>query len=273
MVTGLDDSALAQAALASGAYGYVIKPFTPNELIIAVANALRRRTLEIENRAHRETLEELVRVRTAALQSSAEQLRLSHEETVRRLAAAIEYRDYETGGHTDRMSRYACVLATHCGLDPELMRLASSMHDVGKVGLPDSILLKPGALTADERREMEGHTEMGYAILSGSGSGLLDLAATIALAHHERFDGSGYPRGLSGEGIPIEGQIAAIADVFDALTSDRPYRVAFSVQEATSRMRRGRGTHFNPALLDMFFAAIDEIVLIRDESLAYAVAA
>jgi putative two-component system response regulator len=268
MVTGLDDSALAQQALDSGAYGYVIKPFTPNELVIAVANALRRRTLEIENKAHRETLQQLVRVRTDALERSADQLRLSREETVRRLAQAVEYRDHETGGHTDRMSRYATVLADHVGLDPESMRLASSMHDVGKVGLPDSILLKPGPLTDDERREMQRHPEIGFAILGGSGSGLLELAATIALTHHERYDGGGYPRGLSGDDIPIEGQITAIADVFDALTSDRPYRAAFSVEEATEMMTRERGVHFNPDLLDAFLARLDEVVAIRQAYLA-----
>jgi putative two-component system response regulator len=273
MVTALDDTEVAQAALASGAYGYVIKPFTPNELIIAVANALRRRGLEIENEAHREMLRKLVRVRTAALARSADQLRLSREGTVRRFAEAVEYRNHEASAHTERMSRYAAVLAKSVGLDPESMRLASSMHDLGKVGLPDRILLKPGALTVDEHREMERHAEIGDMILGGSESGLLQLAATIALTHHEWFDGSGYPRGLSGDEIPIEGQIAAIADVFDALTSDRPYRAAVSVEEATEMMSRERGVHFNPDLLDIFFALIDEILVIRENCLGPAVGA
>jgi putative two-component system response regulator len=261
MVTGLDDPDLAKVALEQGAYGYVIKPFTPNEILISVVNALRRRELEIENRAYREALEGIVTARTAALEQSAKQLKLTREETVRRLSRAIEYRDQETGGHTDRMSRYAALLATHLGLDSESIRLASPMHDVGKVALSDSILLKPGKLTPAERQAMERHAEIGHEILAGSGSALLELAATIALTHHEKFDGTGYPNGLSGEEIPIEGQIAAIADVFDALTSDRPYRPAFSIDEAVQMMCEQRGTHFNPHLLDVFIETIHDQVV------------
>jgi putative two-component system response regulator len=268
MVTGLDDPVLAETALAFGAYGYVIKPFTPNELVIAVVNALRRRGEEIENRAHREMLRRLVRVRTAALARSADELRHSHEGTVRRLAETIEHRDQDTGAHTDRVSRYASVLAAHVGLDPELIRLASAMHDLGKVGLPDRILLKRGALTDEERREMQGHTTIGHTILGGSNSGLLKVAARIALTHHERFDGSGYPQGLAGDEIPVEGRITAIADVFDALTSARPYRPAFSVEEATLMMRRERGRQFDPGLLDMFLTVIDEVLVVRAACLA-----
>lgn len=257
MVTGLDDPELAKVALEHGAYGYVFKPFTPNEMLISVANALRRRDLEIENRGHREALEGIVRARTAELERSAKELKLTREETVRRLSRAIEYRDKETGGHTDRMSRYAALLASRLGLDSESIRLASPMHDVGKVALSDSILLKPGPLTPAERQEMERHAEIGHEILAGSGSALLELAATIAWTHHEKFDGSGYPTGLSGEEIPIEGQVSAIADVFDALTSDRPYRPAFSIEEAIQMMREERGMHFNPHLLDVFIETID----------------
>jgi putative two-component system response regulator len=259
MVTGLDDPDLAKVALQHGAYGYVIKPFTPNEILISVSNALRRRELEIENRAHREALEGIVRARTGELEASAKQLKLTREETVRRLSRAIEYRDHETGGHTDRMSRYAAQLASRLGLDAESIRLASPMHDVGKVALSDSVLLKPGGLTPAERVEMERHAEIGHEILAGSGSALLELAATIAWSHHEKYDGTGYPRGLAGDEIPIEGQIAAIADVFDALTSDRPYRPAFSIDEAMQMMRAERGTHFNPSLLDVFLDQVGPV--------------
>lgn len=264
VVTGVDDPAIAGTALSSGSYGYVIKPFTANEILIAVAGALRRRELEIENRAHRETLQELVRVRTAALERSTETLRLSREDTIRRLSRALEYRDNHTAGHTERMGAYAAVLARWADLDPGSMELACPMHDVGKVGVADSILLKPGPLTADERAKMERHTEIGHQILSGSGGELLELGATIALTHHERFDGTGYPRGLRGNEIPLEGQIAAIADVFDALTSERPYRPAFSMDAALEMMRGGRGTHFNPALLDGFFELLDELRGVRE---------
>jgi putative two-component system response regulator len=264
MVTGVDDSELAKVALELGAYGYVTKPFTPNQILIAVVNALRRRSLEIENRAHREGLEQLVAARTAALERSAVQLELTREETVRRLSRAIEYRDEDTGAHTERMSSYCAVLARLAGLDTEALRVASPMHDVGKVAIPDSILLKPGPLTPEERREMQRHTEVGHRILTGSGSPMLELAATIALTHHERYDGSGYPCGMVGELIPVEGRIAAIADVFDALTSDRVYRPAFSVDKAIEIMVEGRGSHFDPELLDLFLDARSELLEIRD---------
>jgi putative two-component system response regulator len=277
MVTGVDDPELARVAIELGAYGYIIKPFTPNEVMIAVDNALRRRQLEIENRAHREALEQIVRSRTVALERSARQLKLTREEMVRRLSRAVEYRDEETGGHTERMSRYCAVLAQRAGLDAESLRIASPMHDVGKVAIPDHILLKPGLLEPAERREMERHTEIGHEILSGSGSALLELAATIAWTHHEKFDGTGYPRRLAGSTIPLEGRVAAIADVFDALTSDRSYRQAFSIDQALQMMREERGRHFDPGLLDLFLGAIDEIIEIRgryqDDMVAQALAA
>src|SRR5436190_7290840 len=260
MVSGMDDPKLARAAVDLGAYGYIIKPFTPNEVTIAVENALRRRQLEIENRAHREALEQIVRARTAALERSAKQLKLTREETVRRLSRAVEYRDEETGGHTERMSRYCALLAQRAGLDAESIRVASPMHDVGKVAIPDDILLKAGRLEPDEWREMQRHTEIGHEILADSGSALLDLAATIAWTHHEKFDGTGYPRGLAGSDIPLEGRAAAIADVFDALTSDRTYRPAFSVRDALAMMREERGRHFDPELLDLFMDALDVVV-------------
>ncbi len=263
MVTGIDDPALAALALDYGAYGYIIKPFSPSEITIAVANALRRRKLEIENRAHREMLEQIVRERTAALERSAGDLKLSREETIRRLSQAVEFRDEETGHHTERVSRYCELLAELEGLDGELVGTASPMHDVGKVAVPDRILLKPGKLSDKERREMERHTVVGHEILSGSGSDLLDLAASIAFTHHERYDGSGYPQGLKGEQIPVEGRIAAIADVFDALTTDRVYRPAYTFEQAVQMMTEQRGRHFDPDLLDHFLAALDKIDAIR----------
>ena len=205
MVTGMDDRNYAEIAIELGAYGYVLKPFKPNELIINVNNALRRRTLEIENRHHREMLEQTVLARTTALRETIAQLERSdaelrrlREETIRRLSWAAEFRNQETGEHIVRMSLYCALLARLAGLDAEraeLIRIASPMHDVGKIGIPDRILLKPGRLTEDERRVMEAHTEMGHRILAGSEVELLDLAAEMALTHHERIDGSGYPAG------------------------------------------------------------------------------
>ena len=273
MVTGMDDRRYADIAIELGAYGYVLKPFKPNELIINVGNALRRRTLEIENRSHRERLEQTVLDRTAALrdtiarlESSDSELRRLREETIRRLSWAAEFRNQETGEHIVRMSLYCALLARLAGLETdraELIRIASPMHDVGKIGIPDRILLKPGRLTEDERRVMEAHTEMGHRILAGSGVELLDLAAKMALTHHERIDGSGYPAGAAGDEIPIEGRICAIADVFDALTSDRVYRQAFQPDEARAMMLEGRGTQFDAELLDLFFGSFEDVLAIR----------
>jgi putative two-component system response regulator len=273
MVTGMDDRRYADIAIELGAYGYVLKPFKPNELIINVGNALRRRTLEIENRSHRERLEQTVLDRTAALrdtiarlESSESELRRLREETIRRLSWAAEFRNQETGEHIVRMSLYCALLGRLAGLETdgaELIRIASPMHDVGKIGIPDRILLKPGRLTEDERRVMEAHTEMGHRILAGSGVELLDLAAKMALTHHERIDGTGYPAGAAGEEIPIEGRICAIADVFDALTSDRVYRQAFQPDEARAMMLEGRGTQFDTELLDLFFGSFEDVLAIR----------
>jgi putative two-component system response regulator len=188
-------------------------------------------------------------------EESAEHLRLAHEETIRRLAMAVDSRSTETGAHIERMGALTAQIAEALEIEDEVLAvigLAASMHDVGKIGIPDTILQKPGPLTPAERREMERHTEVGHAILSGSRSELLTLAAEIALTHHERWDGGGYPAGLAGEEIPLAGRIAAVADVYDALTSPRVYRPAMTEERAMELMRAGRGTHFDPAVLDAF---------------------
>lgn len=273
MVTGADDPAIAERALELGTYGYVIKPFYNNELLINVANALRRRRLELESLRHRVSLETAVRERTSelqrnveALQKTQEEVRKSQRETIYRLSRAAEFRDEDTGRHLESMSHYCYLLAQRLGLDRtwcELLYLASPLHDVGKVGIPDRILLKPGPLGEEERAEIQSHAELGYRMLAGSGAEMLELAARVARTHHEHFDGGGYPLGLIGEAIPIEGRIAAVADVFDALTSDRVYRPAFSVDEATETMRSLRGTQFDPAILDVFLESLDEILEVR----------
>ena len=273
MVTGADDPRLAESAIQIGAFGYLTKPFRPNELMINIVNALHRRRLELENRAHRAMLENAVEARTAALseavsrlQRSEQELRTHQEETVKRLSSMAELRDLETGRHLERMSSYCALIAERFGFSRdrvELMRIASPMHDVGKIGIPDNILLKPSTLTLEEREVMQQHTVIGHRILSGSDAELLTLAAILAWTHHERFDGSGYPRGLVGEEIPLEGRIAAVADVFDALTSDRIYRPAFNVKEAVSMMRSQRGKHFDPDVLDHFLDAMEEVEEIR----------
>ena len=275
MVTGIDDPELAGVALGLGAYGYVVKPFRVSEVSIAVTNALRRRRLEIENRSHREHLEQVVLARTSALRGAVGdlerkewELQASREEMIRRLARAAESRDRETGLHIERVSRYSTLLAYHVGLDAdrcELIRLASPLHDIGKIGISDRILLKPGALSREERRAMEDHAELGHVLLAGSGQALLELAAEIAWTHHERFDGAGYPRGLAGAAIPIEGRIVAVADVFDALTSERVYRPEVPVREALTLMRAGRATQFDPGVLDLLLEWLPAVLAIKDE--------
>ncbi len=172
---------------------------------------------------------------------------------------AVEFRDEDTGAHIERIGRFSTLLAEHIGMDPEFcerLEHAAPLHDVGKVAIPDAILLKPGPLTPEERAIVETHAEEGHRLVRGSSSSILDMAATIALSHQEKWDGSGYPRGLKGETIPIEGRIVAVADVFDALTSDRVYRKAFSVDEAVQMMREQRGRHFDPVLLDAFMEVL-----------------
>jgi putative two-component system response regulator len=263
MVTGNDDAELAETALGIGAYGYVVKPFRTNEMLIAIHGALRRRSIELASEADRGRLESDVVERTATLASIVADLANAEEETIRRLALAAELRNVETGRHVVRVSHTAGLLAQRLGLDPkrcELMRTASQLHDIGKIGIPDEILLKAGPLSAAERSHMERHPEIGHRILSESGSPLLQAAAELALGHHEWWDGTGYPFGLAGERISIESRIVAVADVFDALTTARPYRPALSVEAAVAMMIAGRGSHFDPDVLDAFLASLEDVL-------------
>lgn len=259
VATGVDDPDTAERAVALGVQGYLLKPFEMTEARINAANALHWRRLEEENRTHRDRLSQLVDARTHALERS-------RAETITRLSVAAEHRDMETSSHLERMSAYAAILARRAGLDPqhcEQVRLASPMHDIGKLGIPDHVLLHDGPFDDEQRRIMATHTELGHQILAGSESPLLELGASIALAHHEWWDGTGYPHGLAGEQIPVEGRIVAIADVFDALTLPRRYKRAFTIQEAVALMTSERGTHFDPSLLDLFLAELDELLFIR----------
>jgi putative two-component system response regulator len=243
------------------------------ELLINVANALHRRRLELENGRLVKRLRATVEERNNELEETLQDLELSETkvwasqaETIFRLARLVEFRDEETGHHLHRMSSYCEILARQMGFSEqrcELVRLASQLHDVGKVAIPDNILLKRGKLTQQEFEAMKGHAETGFQMLSGAASEVVQLGALIARTHHERWDGSGYPRGLAGEDIPPEGRIAAIADVFDALTSDRVYRPAFPVKSAIEMMRAERGQHFDPELLNGFFTVLPEVEAIR----------
>jgi putative two-component system response regulator len=273
MITGEDDPKLAMTAIEHGAYGYMVKPLRSGELLINVANALHRRWREQESQRLTQSLANTVEDRSQKLTAALEHLRLSQNkvsivqaETIRRLARIVEFRDDETGRHVQRMSFYCEILARQLGLPEdqcELLRLSSQLHDVGKVAIHDSILCKPGRLTALEQAEMQTHAEIGYEMLTGSTWEVVRMGALIARTHHERWDGTGYPRGIAGEEIPRAGRIAAVADVFDALTSDRVYRPAFPARLAVEKMQAERASHFDPELLDAFVAALPEVEVIR----------
>ncbi|HEU4976113.1 MAG TPA: HD domain-containing phosphohydrolase [Baekduia sp.] len=195
-----------------------------------------------------------------------EELRETEHEALRRMMRVVEYRDEDTGGHIERISEYCAILARRLGFPEDRvdeLAWASTMHDVGKIAVPDAILLKPGPLTAQERSIVERHAEVGHEMLQDSESPVLALAATIALTHHERWDGAGYPRRLRAEEIPIEGRIVAVSDVFDALTSERVYKRAMSVLEAVEVIRDGRGTQFDPEIVDAFLDVLDEVVAVQ----------
>jgi putative two-component system response regulator len=239
MVSGLDDVALADRALEIGAYGYLVKPFSANDVLRSVLSAASRRRHD---------------------RDAEDDLTASQEETIQRLCIAVEARDPSTAAHINQMSEYCREIALELGLPAarcDLIRTASAMHDIGKLGIPDRILLKPGPLSLEERTIIEHHAELGYRILVGSRGELLQLAAQIAWTHHEWFDGAGYPRGIAGSAIPLEGRIAAVADVFDALTRDRVYRPRFSRDKALEIMENGRGTQFDPPVLDALLRVLE----------------
>ena len=220
---------------------------------IALDNARLHESLQVELAERRRTEEELLDT-VSRLSRSELELRRAQAETIRKLADAAEFRDAETGHHTERMSRMCELIARRMGLDEErcrLLRDASPLHDIGKIAIPDEILLKRDRFTDQERRTMQRHAEIGHRLLSGSSSEVLELAATIALVHHERWDGNGYPYGLAGDAIPLEGRIASVADVFDALTTDRVYRAALPVEEALAMMREQSGSQFDPMVFDV----------------------
>ena len=266
VISAVDDRKVAVKALELGAFSYIIKPVTRNELAINVINGLRHRFLEIEHRRRNERLEELVQRRTKRLLEAKHELAVASEETVLRLAKAAEFRDDETAQHTLRMSHYCKMIAEKIGFDRErceLIRLASQLHDVGKIGIPDAILLKPGKLTEEEFTLMKAHAMFGFRILSDSKAALLQIGAIIARSHHERYDGKGYPDGISGENIAIEARIAAVADVFDALTSKRVYKKAMPMEKAIAILEQDRGKHFDPALVDIFLDNMETVLAIR----------
>lgn len=259
MVTAVDDRKTAIQSLHLGAYGYVIKPFDLNEIVISVVNALERRRLTIQSKEHETRLENEVKNRTAEIHRREEEICL-------RLISACEYRDEETGSHIRRIGLYAFIMADELGWSNQLMdeiRLAAPMHDIGKIGVPDYILLKKGKLTNEEFEIIKKHTIIGAEILSGSSISMLNMAKDIALSHQEKWDGSGYPYGLKGEEIPESARIVAIIDVYDALVSKRIYRPAILEEEALQIMTREKGKHFDPGIFDAFLRVLPKLREIR----------
>jgi len=248
-------------ALAAGARDYIEKPFDITEVVQRISNMLEIRLLHNQVRDQNQILEEKVRARTCELEET-------RQEAILRLGRAAEYRDNETGMHVIRMSRLSARLAKEIGLnykECQLILQASPMHDVGKIGIPDEILLKPGKLNEKEWIIMKKHSEIGAEILSGSRSAIMKMAESIALTHQERWDGSGYPNNLKGEEIPLAGRIVAICDVFDALTSKRYYKEAYSVEKSMEIIEQGSGKDFEPYLVDTFKRTLPEMVRIVQE--------
>ncbi len=267
MVTALQEIQARVMALEMGADDFLAKPVDKTELRARVQSLLKVKAYNDRMRNYQQELEAEVAKRTDELQRAFERIKETSLETIYRLARAAEYKDEDTGTHIMRMSHYSGAVADKLGLpedEVESILYAAPMHDVGKIGIPDRILLKPGKLDPDEWKIMKEHTVIGGRILSGSEAGFIKLAEEIALTHHEKWDGSGYPNGLAGEEIPIAGRITAIADVFDAITSKRPYKEPFPLERAFAIIKEGRGSHFDPAVVDAFFAIIDEILAIKE---------
>ena len=260
MITANNELALRYQALDVGANDFLIKPIDKIEFLARTKNmlALRKSQRFLEDR----TIWLDVEVKKATAE-----IRARERETIFRLSKAADSRDPETGAHILRMANYSRIIGEYLGLsdaDQQLLLEAAPMHDIGKVGIPDNILLKPGKLTVDEFTIMKRHATLGYEILSGSSSDLLNAGAVIALAHHEKFDGSGYPNGLAGEEIPLFARIVAVADVFDALTSERPYKAAWEIDKALAFLHEGSGQHFDPRCIDAFVAGWDKILEIKN---------
>ncbi len=275
MATALTSKEDRLRSVEAGANDFITKPIDKTELRVRTASLLKMKESQDLIKRHKKELEDTVQKRTAALRQAladmAEAQRRTQEahlDTLQRLVIAAEYKDEDTAVHLQRMSRYAALLAQRLNLPPgevELIRLASPMHDVGKIGIPEVILLKPGKFTEEEFERMKQHTHIGSRILNGSPSELLKAGEIIALTHHEKWDGTGYPNGLAGEAIPLWGRISTVADVFDALTSERPYKKAFSNEQAVKILQEGRAKHFDPALLDLFLDRFDEVAAIQQE--------
>lgn len=248
-----------QRALRGGAHDFLTKPFDRVEVLLRIHNLLSLRSLHVELHHHNQTLEERVRERTRQVEESHHALEKSQLEMIERLARAAEFRDDDTGQHTQRVGYNCALIAEHLGFSPaqvEVMRCVAPLHDVGKIGIPDEILLKPGKLTPEEFDIMKTHAAIGAELLAGGQSPLVQMAQLIAISHHERWDGNGYPHKIAATNIPLEGRIVAIADVFDALTHARPYKAAWPRVAAIQEIVSQSGKQFDPAVVEAFLKAI-----------------
>lgn len=259
MVTAATELTVRHEALRLSANDFLTKPVNSAEFNVRIGNllALQQARQQLAQRA--DTLAVAVRKATAVIAAR-------EHEAIIRLSRAAEFRDADTGSHLSRMAAYARLIAQNLGLpdtECDLIRDAAPMHDIGKVGIPDAVLLKPGPLTADERLIMQRHPQIGADILAGSESPLLQAGAVIAISHHERYDGGGYPRGLAGEAIPLYGRIIAVADVFDALTNPRPYKPAWSMARTLDFLHAEQGRHFDPACVEALLRDMDAIAAIQ----------
>lgn len=276
MITGLDSHDDRLRAMEAGVNDFITKPYDVTELRLRVAWLVRMKKATDTLKQQQVDLETTVRRRTHELRRSLEETvqaqratYAAHLDTIRRLVLAAEYKDRDTAAHIERIGSYCTVLGRAFGMSPrelEILRYAAQMHDVGKLGVPDRILLKEGPLTDEEWAVMKRHTTVGGKILEGSPSELLQEGRMIALSHHERWDGTGYPEGLEGEAIPLQGRMCAVADVFDALSHDRHYRDALPLDTVYEMLEAGRGKHFDPEVLDVFMDLRGEIEEVRARS-------
>jgi putative two-component system response regulator len=268
MITGVADVHSAVEALTAGAYDYLTKPFTVAELQSKVFRALERRQLILQNRQYQSHLEQRVHQQTAELQTALRQIEGAYGHTLEALISALDAREHETQRHSKRVSDYTLLMAGQIGIPQNQLvdiERGSLLHDIGKIGISDKILLKPGKLTEEEWVEIRKHPDIGYRILEKID--FLKGAAELVLQHHERFDGSGYPRGISGEGILLGARIFAVVDTFDAMTSDRPYRKALSYRTAREEIAGCSGKQFDPQLVECFLSIPEAIWFATKQSL------
>jgi two-component system response regulator RpfG len=261
VITVVDDRRVLYSALEAGATDFLIKPLDEHETRARCANLL-------ELRRHKIVLSDQARVLQYQVDKSVAEIHERELETLSKLAKAGEFRDRTTGNHLMRMAKYSAMIGQNLGLGAEtvhVLQVAAPMHDIGKIGIPDSVLLKEGPLSESEQETMRAHPRIGYDILKGSPSKYLSMGAIIALGHHERFDGSGYPNGLHGDDIPIVARVVAVADVFDALVSERPYKHAWPVEEGIEFLKSQRGKHFDPTCVDAFLMDLQKVETIYTE--------